>query len=190
KILVITAIFLSSNLMIAQNQTLSLGYGVVSTDQTIFTMSRIFTSIVYKVFEESYNFKSSSYTGPLTLSYHHTLERNERFSFGGSLAYENAEFINTENGNDAFGYNAFTVAPEGKFKYLNPKNKFNMYAVLGLGITFFSYNNYERNETDVLRHINLQFTPLGFEYGGNVKGFLELGFGYKGIISGGIAFKF
>lgn len=184
-IVTITAIFLSSNLIIAQNNTVSVSYGAISTDQTIFTFSAIFASIASEIFGEG-SYDSSSFVGPLAVSYHRTLESNERFSYGGAFVYDGAKFKNTDN-NSSFGLNAFTLAPEGKFKYLNPQNKFNLYGLLGLGLTVISHNNNESNTSKAVPHFNLQFTPLGLEYGGNVKGFLELGAGYKGIISGGIS---
>ncbi|NDC41164.1 MAG: hypothetical protein EBZ77_06370, partial [Chitinophagia bacterium] len=34
---------------------------------------------------------------------------------------------------------------------------------------------------------NVQITPLGFRFGRQLKGFVELGYGYRGILSGGIS---
>lgn len=185
-IVLITAIFLSSNLMIAQKQTISASHGYASTDQAIFTMSALFTSIASQIFDDGI-YKFSSHVGPLTASYHRILEGNKRFSFGISLAYDNAELVNENDINYSYELNAITLAPEGKFKYLNPKNMFNIYGFFGLGFTVLTYKKNHSNETNTIRHVNLQFTPLGLEFGGIVKGFLELGIGYKGIICGGIS---
>lgn len=38
--------------------------------------------------------------------------------------------------------------------------------------------------------IKVQYTPIGVRYGGRLGGFLEIGIGYKGLINGGISYKF
>ncbi len=38
--------------------------------------------------------------------------------------------------------------------------------------------------------IKAQYTPVGVRYGGRLGGFLELGMGYKGLINGGVSYKF
>ena len=38
--------------------------------------------------------------------------------------------------------------------------------------------------------IKAQYTSLGIHYGGRLGGFVEIGIGYKGLINGGISYKF
>ncbi|HHT23696.1 MAG TPA: hypothetical protein GXZ87_10400 [Bacteroidales bacterium] len=184
-IIIFVAIILSLNLMNAQKQRLSIGYGVYGLEDLFLTLSFLSSNISTGTVEG--NTDPSCIVGPLTISYHRVLELYERFSFGGSLTYDHYKYASRENNKDVFGFNSFTLAPEGKFKYLNPENKFNIYALIGMGCTVLFFNNYKDKHTDTIGHLNLQFTPLGLEYGRNVKGFLELGVGYKGIISGGIS---
>ena len=37
---------------------------------------------------------------------------------------------------------------------------------------------------------NLQLSPAGFQYGNALRGIVEIGFGYKGIINGEIQYNF
>lgn len=180
----ITAIILSSNLIYAQQNSISLGYGTASTDQIGATFAVIFSSVFVNIFGADANYEKESAFGPVALSYHRTLNSNERLSFGGSAVFENAKFAD-KNSNSTINYSAITIAPEGKFKYLEPGKPFNMYGLLGAGLTIL-----KTSTNKSVPHFNAQVTPLGFEYGGNVKGFLELGVGYKGIIHGGISYKF
>lgn len=189
KLLIVSAILLSSNLIYAQNQTLSVSYGVYSTDQFIFAFSSIFSSIASEMAGNG-TYETSGVFGPLAVSYHRILKSNERFSFGGSLVFDHAKFVDKDTKNNSHSFNAFTLAPEGKFKYLQPQSKFNVYGLLGAGLTVISYENFTDSKTGAIPHFNFQVTPIGLEYGSDVKGFLELGIGYKGFVSGGIAYNF
>lgn len=188
-IVIITVVLLSLNSVNAQNQTISVSYGAISTDQVVINLSMEFSSLFSQVYDNGI-YEISSIAGPLSLSYYRILESNKRWSFGGSIVYNHINYINTENTNNAYIFNTLTIAPEAKIKYLNPQNKFNIYGSWGIGIAFFTYKKNEENETRTIPHINFQVTPLGIEYGGNIKGFLELGVGYKGILSAGISVYF
>ena len=188
KKLVIVALALSTSFMYSQKHNVSIGYGVVSNDQIIVTMSMIFASLSDQIFGDK-SYDESLYIGPLILSYHHTLASNERISLGGSFAFDHAKFKNDENAADVITFNAFTLAPEFKFKYLNPENSFNLYGLLGVGGTMMAYKYHETNNSNIAPHFNFQISPIGFEYGRKVKGFLDIGVGYKGVISGGVTFE-
>ncbi len=89
-------------------------------------------------------------------------------------------------------YNYYTVAGEMDIYYVaNPIFKF--YGALGLGYTFGNIKY--RTVGDELRkkasnHFNFQFSPIAFKVGGRAGGYLEIGYGYKGIFSGGAFFNF
>lgn len=180
-IVLITVVLLSLNSINTQNQTISASYGTFSTNQYFSVLSMRINSI----FCGMGDYKFSNFTGPISLSYHRSLECNKRWSFGGVIAYDQARYFNV-NSNKAYKFEAFTVATEAKLKYLNPQNKFNMYALWGLGFTVGSDINCNTEEMKYIPRINVHLTTFGIEYGKNVKGFMEFGFGYKGLISGGI----
>lgn len=186
KLFLITAIILSSNLIFAQQNTVSLGYGAASTEQIGATFAMVFSSLFVNVFGEDVDWEKESGFGPVALSYHRTLESFDRFSWGGSAVFESAKFVDKNSTNSKMSYSAITIAPEGKIKYLDPAKPFNMYGLLGAGVTILNVSTSDK----AVPHFNAQITPLGFEYGNNFKGFLELGVGYKGIIHGGISYRF
>ncbi len=85
----------------------------------------------------------------------------------------------------------FTAAVELKtiYRVTNVKG-FQMYHIIGFGATFYSEKetpNLERTLHPVFQ--NLQWSPLCVRYGENFAVFIETGFGYKGIISGGLSCK-
>ncbi len=89
-------------------------------------------------------------------------------------------------------YNYYTVAGEMDIYYV-AGNIFKFYGALGFGYTF---GNIEyRTVGDELRekksnHFNFQFSPISFKVGGRAGGYLEIGYGYKGVLNGGVFFNF
>lgn len=187
KLLVLMTVFLSMSLVYAQKSTISVSYGIGSTDNMVYTLGMGTASGFGNAFGADTQLKQDYGVAPIALSYHRSLASNERFSYGGSAIFETVG-LSDKNSDDKYGYNAITFAPEAKFKYLNPGNQFNVYGLLGAGVTFLNTNDKSDNEKESFTHFNFQVTPIGIEYGSNVKGFLELGFGYKGLISGGVQF--
>ena len=105
-----------------------------------------------------------------------------------------------------FSRTAYTIAAECSFAYTN-REDVRMYSTFGVGATF-------KRETDVydLAYYNAgyyngvnqygnvsqpnnptkfdaYYSPLGMSFGGRLRGFFELGIGYKGILNGGICYK-
>jgi hypothetical protein len=88
-------------------------------------------------------------------------------------------------------YHIFTIAPEMNVLYFANENS-KMYGNFGLGYTLgmIHYTN-SLNETNYKwsKRFNYQVTPIAFRFGSNIGGFVELGFGYKGIFCGGLFFN-
>ena len=81
-----------------------------------------------------------------------------------------------------------TFAVENTFGYMK-KPSFQLYGQLGLGATFISIpgNSYS---IEKVPFFNFQVTPLGMRIGKDYAGFLEFGYGYKGIINAGFSARF
>jgi hypothetical protein len=106
---------------------------------------------------------------------------------------------------------AYTLAPEVSVKY-REDNGARIYATFGIGLTTekekdifqaayyanaISHYNYTGTltgtETTIANnrvHLNGYFSPFGFRFGNKLGGYFELGIGYKGIINGGISYRF
>ena len=77
------------------------------------------------------------------------------------------------------------------------RKRLEIYTLAGFGPAFISTdytypngNPSAANTSPKEDHIRAQYTPIGVRYGGRLGGFVELGLGYKGVINGGISYKF
>lgn len=179
----------ASQVIFAQRNSLSIGYGLVTTDQFITS----FSSALAGAFAGSSatNIKS---TGAIALSYHHFNAAN-RAGLGVALVYDklSSDIVNSSKTKiSSSTTQAITAALEGKLKY-NKGEHFNLYGLLGAGYTF-NKTTYDpppaSGKESNNSHFNFQVTPIGVQFGGAVKGYVELGVGYKGLVSGGLQFNF
>jgi len=124
----------------------------------------------------------------------------------GELSYGNPKM--TGYGTDAvsghYSVHTYTLAGEALFTY-KKRNSATFYGYLGFGGTYFN-DVYTLNPASVGDprlpylpgnpynykdvHWTAQVTPIGMRFGDEVAGFLEFGFGYKGLISGGLSVRF
>jgi len=152
-------------------------------------------------------------SGALFLSYRRAI--TDRFYLGasggidnenGKLNYGDPKFISAGSYAESGRYSVhtYTLSGEALFAY-KKKDNFMFYGYLGFGACYFNevytYNadavgsphlpqlpSNPYKYSDV--HWTAQVTPLGLRFGEEVAGFLEFGFGYKGLISGGISVMF
>ena len=81
-------------------------------------------------------------------------------------------------------YSTFIL--ENTFGYVR-KPKFQLYGQFGLGSTFMSISGSNDYGIERVPFFNLQVTPLAMRFGGDYAGFVEFGYGYKGIINVGFS---
>lgn len=86
-----------------------------------------------------------------------------------------------------------TLAPELRLSYAY-NDWFHLYGLLGLGRSFYR-ETVTRDSDGVTETINggywmFQVSPLGIKVGKKIAGFIEGGFGYKGLARGGVAINF
>jgi hypothetical protein len=91
---------------------------------------------------------------------------------------------------------SFTFCPEATFVYYQNK-AFQSYFLLGLGVSYqnfiFDQSNgapYRGNPEPGPVMPRTQFTFLGLRMGKDLAAMLELGFGYKGLVNGGLSYRF
>lgn len=134
-------------------------------------------------------------TGPLILE---GLYNIRRFKFGVSIVYERNRF---EGGYlDFFGggsgvrdihkiraTNNVTVLFGGYYSFIQ-KTKSSFYTGLAVGPAFVNRKYFVENTTKNNTQPGYQFTALGYEYHNKIGLFVEVGYGYKGILCGGIQY--
>jgi hypothetical protein len=194
----ITKVILSSLLALtlfcaplaAQNRRhdISLSYGVVTLDQ----LSDIFEDILTIVITlGTFSKENMDFSGAPFLSYH--FAPRGRFGFG--IA---AGTYRTTGGLTTLG------SPAGTFKETNTiaalemdyrwvyKPSFQLYSGLGAGLRFRKgqYDVGDELETTNNTFPTFHVNALGLRFGKQVGLFFELGFGYKGVLNGGLSAQF
>ena len=107
--------------------------------------------------------------------------------------YSNSDWT-AQNYTSTFAYsmNALTIAPELTFAYVRRKN-FMFYSVIGVAYVHnsVSYSYIQSSGGDHYKidpnSLDGQYTPLGFRFGDAFSAFIELGYGYKGVLNGGLS---
>lgn len=192
KTILVCAILFISIKSYSQEHQISAGMGVGSTSQILDGLRSI-GSAFSAIFLNSNALVNTKTVGEFRLSYAYVPK--ERWTFGGTFSYNHSEFDviaprDGKIGEQAIDY--YTIAAESSFYYLQ-KERLRLYGLMGAGATFgtASQHNYETathsraNQT----FFNFQITPIGVSYGKQWGGFAELGFGYRGVLSCGVYYR-
>ena len=126
-------------------------------------------------------FSTSSGTGVLTYKYY----INDNFTLGMGMAFENISDWGS----------LLSFSPEATFKYMDTKDnqiRVRLYGAVSMGICLFTDwdNNPNHIDGSGLKLWAFQATPFGIRIGRKLACFAEIGLGYKGIISGGLSYRF
>ena len=177
----------------SKKNEIDLGAGVWSTNEIVGTMSSVIVSGLTGI-----KMGDNNNTGAIHLGYKYAL--SERFALGPVFTYDQGIYNAKEFSKDLslyytvgkFTSNFYTLAVEGDYKYVN-SDKFKLYSLAGVGATLLN-QVYKPNEGDKKSQskvfFNFQITPIAIKYGSVFGVFAELGFGYKGIVSAGLFYRF
>lgn len=140
-------------------------------------------------------------TGALFLTYRHYLRH--WLAVGATIGVDNqsGELADSYNGGSrrlgAYRREAYTLGAEISWVYdRDPTGEWPItkYGYAGVGYTTgcsdFRIDPafHKEPNTEHIGHFNLQVTPIAWRTGGRVGKFLELGFGYKGLICVGVSY--
>jgi hypothetical protein len=138
------------------------------------------------------NYRSS---GAYNFSYRYYVTR--RFSFGVNLAYE---YVNSHRDVTVYGVRGnsdqqrfLTMSPEVTFTYVDRRRHrsgLRLYWLAAWGITSVSDKFPGENPDRAFVPLGIQITPVGVRVGHDLAGYAELGFGYKGLLSAGLSYRF
>ncbi|MCW3121516.1 MAG: hypothetical protein JWQ38_1008 [Flavipsychrobacter sp.] len=130
-----------------------------------------------------YNAGHSNSSGTTVFTYRYYVSKNT--TLGMSIGYEN---IST--------WGSFvTFAPELTTSYLDTRNTMNtrvrLYGLFSYGVSVFGdgLNRYGHVDESGPKPWAFQATPIGMRVGRQVAFYLEAGFGYKGILHGGVEIR-
>ena len=174
-------------------QEVYVGLGLLNDNQ----MMAMISDIVSTVITLGYLVEPGTYR-PFTPFLGYRFWFTERFSLGAAFAYDvNSVKVynsNTPDQKREVNRKYMTFAVEPAFNYVS-KSAFKLYGYLGLGVTIIHFENAVFNdgseaELTRLPFFNAHFTPIGMRFGKEFGGFLEFGYGYKGILNAGVSFRF
>lgn len=170
---------------------LNIGYGGASHNAIIETsVSTLFPAVT--VGTASLDNQKSS--GVFSADYSYFVKDN--WSVGASLNYEqisnNTVVLNTTTGKQKNTY--YTLGITTNYHYVN-KGIFNLYSGVGLAYVYNEekYNATSSETSDTKKsnsELGFQINALGLRVGKKFGGYVELGYGYKGIVNVGISYKF
>ncbi len=134
--------------------------------------------------------------GIIGLSYTRS-SRNTRFLFGGSVLYNSYStdvfYLGSYEG--LLKRNFVSILIEGIYRYQN-LNKIQLYSGLGLGYNFGSEKlsppegSGKEEVTGNINRLAYQVVAIGMRYGRGLGVFVELGYGYNGIVNAGLSYQF
>ena len=174
-----------------RHNEISAGYGIVTSDEAMGVTSSILTTILTLA---NANRQNMHWTGTYVLGY--KFRAGKMFPLGISVGYERmtSDLVDKDQtlvGKEQGQY--ITIMAEGAIRYVN-EHIFQMYSGLAAGYTLASSDitleSGEDSDTDHFDHFNFQVNVIGIRLGTTVGGFLELGFGYKGIVNLGLSCQF
>ena len=169
------------------------GLGLLNDNQMVAMLADVISTVVtlgYLVEPGTYH----AFTPFIGYRYWFT----KRFSLGGIFAFDvnSVKVYNSADPKQKREVNRYymTFAVEPKFNYIS-KPAFQLYGYLGLGatiVTFANANFDDGSQAEISRvpYFNVHVTPIGARFGKEFGGFVELGYGYKGIINAGVSYRF
>lgn len=180
----------SLNISFAQTQKheINVGVGMLSSNQLIDALSGIIiTSLPFDIKMDNSRSPGAWYAG-----YRYSI--TEKIGIGGVFTFDHNAYdaIRYDINVGKFNNNYYTISVEGDFRYIN-NPKFKLYSLIGVGGTLL-HQKYKGDQLYADKEnsnifFNFQITPVGLKYGNRFGGFLELGFGYKGIVTAGLFFR-
>jgi hypothetical protein len=116
---------------------------------------------------------------------------DNRFSYGADFIINNMSSEFTYSSGPAYivKSNFFTIMLRGDYHYVNNGN-FKLYGSVAAGPSFFKSTSSSNSNTTSSTKLGYHFTPLGLRFGGTFAGWAELGIGYRGLLSAGLAYRF
>ncbi|MAE08148.1 MAG: hypothetical protein CL661_05240 [Bacteroidetes bacterium] len=167
-----------------------ISYGLPATD--------MFQDISSKMLDDKFpdkryirdNYKGS---GIISLTYRH-VSKNELMLWGINVDFNQTigEIYNVGQLAGELKRRFLTIAIEGQYRYQN-MNKIQLYSGLGVGYSFGketltpSASSEKVSSTGSINRLAWQINAIGVRIGSSIAGFVEFGYGYRGIVNAGIS---
>jgi len=147
------------------------------------------------------DFRPSKPAFTYSISYSHYLKHHISLGFAlcyfadqGTNKYQNSLFNSSDSILGTYKRQTFIIAPEASFPYYI-EHGFKLYVRVNIGMRFsyeefnyYSSTHYQSSDHQLFMPV-AQITPLAMRFGTHVGGFVEFGWGYKGMINLGLFCK-
>lgn len=161
------------------------GYGVVTAQDIISGLSNMLAGALLPGMVKRIDVKGGgAYFGGI--DYY----AGNRVAIGLQINYASFDQQYSLSSNDTSSIKAkyFTPLVHAKFIWIG-KEFFQVYSAVSGGATFITAKNDEK-EKDNKAAGAFQISPVGIRAGNNLAVFVEAGFGFQGLLSGGVSFRF
>lgn len=156
----------------------------------LYTSKDIYSSIEFNT-NDTWG-KNSTATYFLSTSFY----KKKRTEVGLAFGYQKPDLedrvIRGDNGqNGSIDVQYYTIMPQVRFNWVtSDDNLFEMYSIFGFALTFVDETYTNDVDTDGFYPVpGAHVTGLGLRFGNKFGGFIELGFGTKGLMSGGLSYR-
>ncbi len=195
KILLFLAILLAINGLNAQgyyksfdHHDISLSYGIVIPDQIKHFSSKTLDDLYP---DELYVRDRYSSPGALFLTYRHKFRNDFMFwgiTFG--MSSSSGKIYNMGQYEGEIKRKFYTGAFDWEYRYFN-QGIIQVYSGIGLGFTFgnetFTPNEITQESTGTIANVAFQVNAVGIRVGKRIGGYIEFGYGYKGVVNLGFS---
>lgn len=179
KMMMIAAMLVASLSMNAQDDDLKNEIGVYYGFGAASDIVSTITTTISKSFSSS---DQSGFWGPVGVEYYYHVTPG--VAVGGMASIAGCKWGKDSECKTKY----YTVMPAVKFNWLR-KDHFGMYSGLAAGVMVVSDSDNKDSESKAIFMGNV--TALGAEFGGQkLRGFTELGFGERGMLTLGLRYKF
>ena len=192
-------LFFSFAMLQAQSYERSYDYHDISVSYELFIpdqFSKVETSMLDDRYpDKRYIRDSYSSMGAIFVTYRHML-RNELMFIGvtAGLSSSSSEIYNVGQFEGDLDRQFITVALEWEYRYVN-QGPIQVYSGLGLGFTYGtekltpSQESGKPSATGDISSVAYQLNAVGVRLGKKFAGYVEFGYGYKGIVNIGLSLQ-
>jgi hypothetical protein len=168
-----------------------IGYGFLTGPEMANSLMSLWPAIGIDILKDTIKDYNCSAHGAATLEYNRFL--NPWISVGGSLSVNPiSTLITTKHGKElTWSYYVFSVMPKIKFTYMR-KQIFSMYSGFEGGCAVIVWRDRQGSTTvsDNGLSFAFQVTGFGIRVGKEIGGYMEWGFGYRGVVNFGLSARF
>lgn len=156
----------------------------------LYTSKDIYSSIEFNT-SDAWG-KNSTATYFLSTSFYRKRKTEVGLAFGYQKPDLEDRVIRGNNGaTGSIDVQYYTIMPQVRFNWVTSEdNLFEMYSIFGFALTFVdeTYTN-DVGDDGFYPVPGAQVTGLGLRFGDKFGGFVEIGFGTKGLMSGGLSYR-